>query len=131
MGFHQSKAQGKIYHEPNLRRSWSIRMGGKLCILMGVRTFPLLRRRRNIHLVKHSKTICVYVEDMLYINNFFPRNRKRYYVYLSSMGTKLCLLVGVRTFPYWRVGIKTFPFICFVIYISLVHDKFCLMLYDR
>jgi hypothetical protein len=25
----------------------------------------------------------------------------------------------------------TLPFICLVIYIALVHDKFCLMLYDR
>ncbi len=132
MGFHQSKAQGIFfYHEPNLCRSWGIRVGGKLCLLMGVKTLPLLRRRRNIHLVKHSKKICVNVEGTLYIHHFCPRNLERYYAYLSSMGMKLCLLVSVRTLPHWRVGIRTFPFICFVIYIGLVHDKFCFMLYDR
>ncbi len=131
MGFHQRKAQGKKIHEPNLHRSWGIKVGGKLCLLMGVRTLPLLRRGRNIHLVNHLEKICVYVKGMLYIHQFLSEKLREYYAYSSSMGTKLCLLVGVRTLPYWRASIRTLPFICFMIYIGLVHDKFCLMLYDR
>ncbi len=129
--FTKVKHKEFFYHEPNLHRSWGMRVGGKLCLLVGVKTLPLLRRRCNIHLVKHSEKTCVYVEGTLYIDHFCPRNRERYYAYLSSMGMKLCLLVGVKTLPYWRIGIRTFPFICFMIYIGLVHDKFCLMLYDR
>jgi hypothetical protein len=53
--------------------------------------------------------------------NFPPRNWERYYAYSSRVGGKLCLLIGVRTFS----------FVCLVIYVGLVHDKFFLVLYDR
>jgi len=43
------------------------------------------------------------------------------------LGGKLCLLVGVRTLPLLRRRHKrTLPFICLLIYIGLVHDKFIL-----
>jgi hypothetical protein len=58
MGFTYHKAWGKIYHEPNLRNhdvwewegyyAYSSIVGGKLCLLIGVRTFSLLRSRHNI-----------------------------------------------------------------------------------
>jgi hypothetical protein len=47
----------------------------------------------------------------LYIQNFLS----------YKLGRKLYLLIGV----------KTLPFIHLMIYIGLVHDKFCLVLYDR
>jgi hypothetical protein len=37
MGFTYHKAWGKIYHESNLRRSWGIRVGGILCLLLNTR----------------------------------------------------------------------------------------------
>jgi hypothetical protein len=65
--------------------------------------------------------------------NFPPRNWKEYYAYSSRLGGKLCLLKGVRTLPLLRSGIgaRTLPFIHLVIYIGLVHDKFCLVLHER
>jgi hypothetical protein len=58
MGFTYHKAWGKIYHEPNLHRSWGkewewyyvyFSIGGeKLCLLIGIIFLPLLRSRHNI-----------------------------------------------------------------------------------
>jgi len=53
--------------------------------------------------------------------NFPPRNWEGYYVSSSKMGGKLCLLIGARTLP----------FIHLVIDIDLVHDHFCLVIYNR
>ncbi len=44
----------------------------------------------------------------------------------SKVGEKIYLLIGVRTLALLRSRHKNPP-----IYIGLVHDKFCLMLYDR
>jgi hypothetical protein len=60
--------------------------------------------------------------------NFPPRKLGGILCLLSRMRGKLYLLVGVRTVP---LGIRTLPFISIVVYIGLVHDKFCLMLYNR
>jgi hypothetical protein len=47
------------------------------------------------------------------------------------MGGKLCLFLGVRTLPLLTCSIRTLPCLCLMIYLGLVHDKFCVVLYDR
>jgi len=56
--------------------------------------------------------------------NFSLRNWEGYYAYSSKVGG--FLHIGVRTLPLLRSRHTNPP-----IYIGLVHDKFCLMLYDR
>jgi hypothetical protein len=59
MGFTYRKALGKIYHEPNLCKfdkvyewegyyAYTSIVGGKLCLLLGVRTLSLLKSMHNI-----------------------------------------------------------------------------------
>jgi hypothetical protein len=71
--------------------------------------------------IKHLKKFLNVCGGQLMSMNFPPRNWERYYAYSSRVEGKLCLLIGVRTLS----------FICLVIYVGLVHDKFCLVLYDR
>jgi hypothetical protein len=48
----------------------------------------------------------------------------------QRVGGQLCLLIGVRTLLLLRCSIRTLPCICLMIYLGLVHDKFCVVVYD-
>jgi hypothetical protein len=74
-----------------------------------------------IFTVKHLEKICSVCGRHHISINFSRRNWEGYYAYSSRIGGKLCLFIGVRTLS----------FICLMIDIGLVHDKFCLMLYNR
>ncbi len=49
----------------------------------------------------------------------------------SKLGGILCLLIGVGTLLLLRSRHKNLPFIHLTIYVGLVHDEICLMLYNR
>jgi hypothetical protein len=63
----------------------------------------------------------VHLEGTLYPTNFPLRKLEGYYVYYSKVGRFLHL----------KVGIISLLLLCLMIYINLVHDKFCFMLYGR
>ncbi len=75
----------------------------------------------NKALIKHWKKICSVFGGHLKSINFPPRKWEGYYAYSS--------IVGGFLHPY--VGTISLPFLHFVSYIGLIHDKFYLMLYDR
>jgi hypothetical protein len=78
--------------------------------------------------VKHSEKICSVCGGHLRSINFL----EGYYAYSLRMGGELCLVVGVRTLPLLRSKHKDSPHSYgLVIYIVLVHDEFCLKLYER
>ncbi len=47
------------------------------------------------------------------------------------MGGILHLEAGIISLHYWGVGIISLPHLCLVIFVVMVHDKFCLVLCDR
>jgi len=113
-----------LFWNPNnpqtLRWYWSICHNG---ILMKCSIY--------LSIVKHLEKIGSVCGRHLIFMNFPPKNWEGYYAYSSRVRGKLSLFIFVRTIPLLRSRQRNLLFINLVIFISLVHDKFCVMLHDR